>query len=277
VSLIYSLALVGLLGSALSWLSSESTGLLAMLALVSCDLFVSWSAAQYADIPLALYGLGSLALLAAARGGDRPVGLLLLSGFLAGAACWTKNEGIPLLIALLATGMAFGGARTLVLMAAGAAPLAGVAAAFKSLLAPASTAMLPGSAGEALARLAEPGRWWLVLTSFAGNFLNVSHWWAHPAVLLGAAAFALGFVAAEERRSLLRLAIAPVGLLAADFGVLLVTSADLAWNLGTATDRLVLQALPGLLFVFAILLRAPAAAPPAPSQKTQRKGRHGRR
>jgi hypothetical protein len=58
-------------------------------------------------------------------------------------------------------------------------------------------------------------------------------------------------------------------LLAADAAFLLTTGAELAWNLETAADRLLLQALPALIFVFAAALHAPAA-PSKPSSRRKR-------
>jgi hypothetical protein len=91
--LVYSLALVGLLGSALAWLASETIGLIAMMTLLTCELFITNSAFQYVDIPFALYGLGSLALLAAAQHRNWRAGCLLaFSGALAEPRCGPRTK-----------------------------------------------------------------------------------------------------------------------------------------------------------------------------------------
>jgi hypothetical protein len=277
-ALLYALALAGLLGAALAWLTSETIGLIAMMALVSCELFAYWAPAQYADIPLAFYGLAALALLAVARRAHWPTGVLLFAGAMAGAAAWTKNEGIVLLAFLLAAALFYGGRRALAFTAAGAFPIVALAAACKLLLALNSTADLPLTVGAALSRVGQLDRWWMVARSFARNLFAVSHWWAHPVLLLGGAAVVLGLAPRAERLAQWRLFLAPSGLLAADTAVFLVTKSDLAWLLDTTNDRLILQVLPSLMFVFALALRPPADSAPVTlaAVKKQKKAKRTR-
>ncbi len=68
-------------------------GLLAGAFLVSLSALQTWTAALYADIPLAfLFTAALITLIQALRSESKR--LLLLSAFLAGLAAWTKNEGI---------------------------------------------------------------------------------------------------------------------------------------------------------------------------------------
>jgi len=113
---------------------------------------------------------------------------------------------------------------------------------------------------------------------FLVNLYAVSDWWNHPVLLLGGAAVGLGLIPRAQRLQYWRLFLAPVGLLAADIAVLLTSRSDLTWNLETAADRLILQVLPSLIFVFALTIRPPAiAAVTFKSEKPRRKSKKGKR
>jgi hypothetical protein len=256
---LFAVSLVCVLAGGLARVTSEAAGLIAAAALLGCELFASWSAAQYADIPVALYALSSIATLAWARVRDWALPLLLLSGFFAGAAAWTKNEGIAFVAWLLAAALWFGGRRAIAWVAVGAIPMIALTAAFKVFLAAPSSAGLAGSLADIAAGLGQGERWWLVLSSFAMNLYAVAPWWAHPVLLLGIAAYVLGWLPAPERNRNWRLLVASLGLLLTDAAVLLTTPHKLDWNLNTATDRLVLQVLPCLIFVVSMSMRAPVA------------------
>jgi hypothetical protein len=74
-----------------------------------------------------------------------------------------------------------------------------------------------------------------------------------------------------------------VGLLAADFALYLVTTAELSWHLSTSNSRVILQVWPAMIFVAFLMLRRPAepeepelvgvrAAKPAGAKAKQAKG-----
>src|SRR5207245_1416078 len=99
---LFLLATCGLLGGALAALRGRSQGLLAVVILASTPLFLEKGASQYADIPFGYFALASVVLLCLhEQTGGRP-GLAVLAGAATGFAAWTKNEGILLLLALLA-------------------------------------------------------------------------------------------------------------------------------------------------------------------------------
>ncbi|HEV8147449.1 MAG TPA: hypothetical protein VGP79_13750, partial [Bryobacteraceae bacterium] len=65
-----------------------------------------------------------------------------------------------------------------------------------------------------------------------------------------------------------------VGLLAADFALYLVTTAELSWHLNTSNSRVILQVWPAIIFVAFLMLRPPAEPMPAaikPSKGSARK------
>src|SRR5262249_25662621 len=132
--------------------------------------------------------------------------------------------------------------------------------------------MFPQSVGEAMKMIATPARWIEIVTSFAKNFWDLGVWWAHPLLLLAVLGFCLRFITKDEIRARLWILIPIAGLLAADFGIYLISPTGLGWQLSTSNNRLIVQVWPALLFAFFLTLKAPAAAPViAPAPKVKKK------
>ena len=256
---LFSLAALGVLGGALALLRGETLALAGMLLFAGSELYASQAGSQYADLPLALFITATLGSLAAARARGWHSGFLTLAGLMAAAAAWTKNEGIVFALLAAAAALLLGAGKRIAAFAAGLAPLAILVAAFRAILiAGVSTNTLPATLSEAVAKLADLGRWGQVSGSYARNLLDLGHPWAHPLLLAAALALVLRFTA-FERRTLAALLLMPLGLLAADFVVLLLTTADLAWHLSTATNRLFLQVFPAFLCCVLWTFNSPAA------------------
>jgi hypothetical protein len=273
LSLLFTLAALGLLCGAIAWMRAESAALLALLVCLATEGFVSQSASQYSDIPLAFYILATVSLLAYAAERLWPAGVLVLAGLSAGLAAWTKNEGLPFLLLAIVVVAWRGGARPAKWLALGAAPGALVTGGLKLLLAPpGGEAVFPKTAGEALTRLGNAGRWGEVAGSFVRSLADLGVWWAHPILLLAVLAFVLGFVKRREK-SYWWLLLPLAGLLAADIGVYLTTTADLGWHLATSNTRLFVQIWPAMLFIFFLLIRPPVT--PEPEQAVVATGKSG--
>jgi hypothetical protein len=117
--------------------------------------------------------------------------------------------------------------------------------------------MFPATLGEALVKLGDLSRWKQSLAGFGKGVLDAGPLWAHPVLLAAALAIALQFVPAAERRARLWLSIPIAATLAAEFGLFLITTADLAWHLSTSVVRLLAQVWPALLWLLFSMLRAP--------------------
>src|ERR1700733_12034153 len=101
-ALVFFAALIALLVSAVALLRGTASALLAGLVILSTTSLLVWAPSQYADIPLAFYYLGAIALtfLSNSRA-------LVFAGLCAGLAAWTKNEGIAFLVCFLVVFFAF--------------------------------------------------------------------------------------------------------------------------------------------------------------------------
>jgi hypothetical protein len=258
---LFTVTTAGLLCGALALTAGEGAGLLAVLVLFASEGYLSQAGTQYADIPLSFYILATLILLGYAASREWPVGALLLAGVCAGCAAWTKNEGQVFAFFALATALWCGRARAVAWMAAGAAPLLLVTLGYKLLAVDGTESMFPRSAGEAFAKVADGGRWVQIAASFARSVWDLGNPWTHPVLLVVVLAFALGVVARQEALDRLWLALPLAGLLAVDFAIYLMTTADLAWHLGTSNGRLVAQVWPGFLFTSFLLIRPPVSRP----------------
>jgi hypothetical protein len=269
LALLFTFAAAAMLCGAVAWLRGEAAGLLALLVLLASEGFASQAGSQNADIPIALYLLGTLALAAIAGDQGWPRGMLLLAGLSCGLAAWTKNEGVPFAILAVAAAGWKGGRKAAGWMALGALPAVALLAAFKTLLVHDTEALFPKTFGEALAKTADLSRWMQIAGSFVQSIWRMGTPWAHPVLLVAILAVALGVAPRAVVRKQIWLAIPVVGLLAADFAACLLTTADLTWQLSTSNLRLIVQVWPALLLL-AFLVIAPPALPAAPSLETHK-------
>lgn len=276
-ALLFFAALLALLVSAVALLRSTASALLAGLVILSTTSLLSWAPSQYADIPLAFYFLGAIALifLDARRTADRH-GALLWAGLCSGLAAWTKNEGIAFLACVLAVFIAFTFwrrradvvSRTGWLLA-GAAPGVLLTLWLKFFLAPAVDPLVKqGVSG--LARLHDAARYMEVAKGFFTNLLNLGSGVSHPLILLAILAVLLRWQIDKSYRLPALIAGTALVLVFLSYcAVYLVTPYGLEWQIQSSFDRLILQVWPSFLLVFFVLLRsvadpAPVAAPKSP-------------
>jgi hypothetical protein len=269
LGLLFAFATAAILCGAVAWLRGEAAGLIALLLLLASEGFASQAGSQNADIPLSLYLLATLALLALAADQRWPSGTLVLAGLCCGLAAWTKNEGLPFAILAVAAVAWNGGRKAAGWMALGALPAVALLAAFKILLVHDTEGLFPKTLGEAVAEATDVSRWMKIAGSFVQSIWQMGTPWAHPVLLVAILAAALGLAPRARVRQQMWLAIPVVGLLAADFLVYLITTADLTWQLSTSNLRLIVQVWPALLLL-AFLVIAPPALPAAASLEVPR-------
>lgn len=267
-SLLFALAALALLGASLANRRSASLGLLAWMILFASEVFASQSAAQYSDLLQGLAFLSALVLLDAAQERDEPR-LLAAAGIAIGLSCWIKNEGLPFAIAALAIGLWRFRAqkRKPVWLAIGALPGFAALAVLKLVFVQGREDMFPRTMGEAADKLMGAGRWWQAALGFAKAIYDAGNWWTHPVLLAALLALALRFVPGSELRRWMWLLI-PVGVTAAaEYGLYLITTADLDWHISTSVSRLLAQLWPSLIWLFFLTLKAPEAAYAPPPEK----------
>jgi hypothetical protein len=215
---------------------------------------------QYSDVLLGLALLGAVAFCGAALEDGWSPRLAVLAGLMGGLAAWTKNEGLVVLLGVLALVLWRGGLRHLLWAAAGALPAALATLLLKSVLVAHVQSTYPTTAGEVMARISAPERWIAAANGYAGAFADLGFAYTHPLLLLAALVFVLRDGGADRRRNAALAALPVAALFAGGFGALLVTSAQQGWHIGTAVSRLVAQFWPALLYSVMLALKAPEEA-----------------
>jgi hypothetical protein len=288
LALLFTLAVLGIVCSALAVLRTRSQGYLAGLVLLSTPFFVAHGASQYADIPVALYLVATLALLLLhERHGADTSGYLVLAGLAAGLAAWTKNEGWLFLATLVAArglvvGRALGWRRLLGEarpFASGLAPVLLLVLYFKLWIAPAND-LVSSSAqgwGATFARLAEPERYVYVATNVASGLLSfgangpVGAVWLLLAYLLFVGVQREMLQGEAVRTGVVALAL----ILCGQMLVYLVAPNDMPRLLEGSLERVLLQLWPATLLLFFMVARTleearDAAEPDAAARGTAR-------
>ena len=222
----------------LSIARSPSVGLAFGLVLAASPSLLHEVPAQYADVPIAYFFLAAVA-----------TGLLnrpLLAGVFAGLAAFTKNEGF-VFVAVLVLAMTAAKKRPDLILA-GAAPFVALSAFLKYVLAAGAQTVQAGNANTN-----QVGE---IVSGFASEFVNLGAGMYHPLLPVAALAFIWGMDARYRRPAFTALAVA-VAMLASYFFVILFTTNDVTWQLGTALARLYAQIWPTALFGCVFLLRSP--------------------
>ena len=274
-ALVFFAALIALLVSTVALLRGAASALLAGLVILSTTSLLLWAPSQYADIPLAFFYLGAIALMfleasptvSLSDGGRRA---LLWAGLCTGLAAWTKNEGIAFLVCILAVFLAFTLWRqrdaTAIIRAgwllAGVAPGVFLTLWLKLSLAPAVDPLVTqGLSG--VARLQDVSRYVEVAKGFFTNLLNLGSGAAHPLILLAILGILLRWQVEERYRLPVLIATAGLVLVFLSYcAVFIITPYALAWQVQSSFDRLILQVWPSFLLVFFVLLRRVADPQP---------------
>lgn len=273
VSVLFALIAAGVLFAGMRELRGEWSALLAVLVLVSPEAFRSQAGAQCADIALSLYLLMWTVLTAIWLRDRDQRGLLALAGLTAGLAPWTKNEGWPFALAAVAVTCWLARRGGILAFLAGFVPPAVVTILFKTMVATGSEGVYPPTIAVAFERFSDFDRWAAVIGAYWRHGIEMGVAYAHPLVLLVLIGWALKPVVKAERGEVAWLALPALAMAAAEFLMLVATSADIRWHTGTSVPRLLIQPWPALLVVVFCLLRRPEDSLPVMSMAAQRRKR----
>ena len=265
VSLLFTVLTVVTLYAAVARCKGSAQGALAALALLATGGVLRHGALQIADTPVGFYLLAALCALVVALPNDsgrlRP---LVLAGLFAGAAAWTKNEGLLMAAALLVgttlvvtwtAGKRRGWRSALVLALGLAVPLAFVIALKVGYAG--RTDLLAGQSWSALAeKITAWSRHRLILVMAAKALLHVTG----PLLPLALIAFAVtsGVGTLRAQRHLAAIGATLLLVVVGYYGIYLITPRDLLWHLQTSCDRLVVQLWPSMLLLLFATIRTPA-------------------
>ena len=249
---------LAVLFSATALLRTIAQGSLAALVLAGIPSLFFTGYGQIADVPVAYFVLSAGVCIHAGLALDQPR-LLALSGFMAGLAAWTKNEGLAFAPAgLLAIVIADRKNRTAVrAYLAGLVIPAAVVLYFKAFLAPASEFAVGGVTALA-AKALDPTRYSIILLALWKQLGTFAGWPVTIFLQLAVYAWLMRRRTPRETVPAARALAALITLQLLGYcAIYLLSPYDLQWHLDTSIGRLVMQLVPALIF----LVFSTAAAP----------------
>ena len=266
VELCFLVCILGFLVSGVNmargWKSAVFAGLFILPVLQS-----SLGFQQYADMPLAFFFLAANLFLWLADGPRKDQkGLLMLAGFMVGAAVWTKNEGWTLLVALGLVEVLRGFAekprlsdllRRWLWLAIGLAPMVITTLVFKVLVAPPNDLVNAFHWQDMLPRLTDSTRYSQIWQSFTQDFFSIQ-------ILKGSIPFVLlVFVLVvgwndvrKENLAVLWIGARVLIIGLVYFAIFVLDPLPLDWHLATSMTRLIVHLLPSLILMTFLLARS---------------------
>ena len=264
LGIMFALSGVAVLLSTLSQLRDTQLALLMALMLIGTPYYLERGVSQYADVPLAVFTISTIALICLhwEREPDR-FGPLVLAGFTAGCAGWTKNEGLLFILATCivlllpvfrdpaVTFRRFASFSLGLLL-----PLA-VISYFKLAIAPPYDLIEDLRYQEAIQRITSIDRHAVILKSLARSAWFFGAWAMQPMIPL----FAFIALRGAGRRvfrsqggfaGLLILGI----VLAGYYAVYLITPIPLQVHLDSSLNRLLIHLWPSFLLVLSLMARS---------------------
>jgi len=251
---------IAVLTLTLSQLREKSLAALIAVILLGTPNYLEHGTSQYADVPLSVFILCTIALICfyfQHEGGRR--GLLVLAGFTAGCAGWTKNEGLLFIAAtcgvLLLPSLRKPAAtfRRFAPFSAGLLiPLAAIVF-FKLTVAPPNYMLQGRQSQELIRQMLDSGRHIAILRSFVSTAWTFGLWTVQPLIPL------LAFIGLRkiDRETLQSFGwLTGIGIillvLAGYYVVFLATPIPLQYHLESTLDRLLLHLWPSFLLLISL-------------------------
>jgi hypothetical protein len=268
IGISFELAAVALLISGLWVLASPAKAIMSGLILMATPFLVTLGAYQYADVPVAYYYLASLVFIGLydCAFPDRHE-WLVLAGFLAAIACWTKNDGIVFLGGLVGaravTALTGRKAllRDLAWLAIGMLPPGLLVLYFKHTFAPPNVLFGGQTIQGFVPQIFDRSRHALILPAFFRESLRFGLWKISPLPLLLIYAFIAGIrVQPKHRRYVATCAIVMLLMIVGYYFVYLtegVPNIQLQQHLDSSLDRLLFQLWPIFLLMYFLCVHGP--------------------
>jgi hypothetical protein len=263
MGILFQLAAVGALAAALVKLRSPVIGFLMAMVLIGSPLYVHNAATEYADVPLSAFIVSTIALICLYESDElKPLGLIALSGFMAGCAAWTKNEGVPfamltfavLLVPILWSPSAT--VRRIAGFASGLAlPLAAIAY-FKLRIALPNDLFDHRTSADLLAKISDSSRYVMILKSYISTGWTFGGWAFNPFLLILAFIGLSGLDRSVLRSFSWRAGIAIIAMVQLGYFVIyVITPLDLTYHLNSSLDRLMMHVWPACLLLAGMTVR----------------------
>lgn len=267
-SALFTFSLIGLMFASVGLVRSIGQASLASIVLMSTPVLVGSGFSQISDIPLSFFILAACVLMYLYFKLDHPV-LMILSGFSAGLAAWTKNEGLLfVLVSFLGLLLAGRNKITAVLLPylEGLAIPMLVVLYFKYVIAPENDIFSLGG-GNTAALIADLSRYRLIIQAFFKEMWTYTGRPISLILLLAIYAAILRFDPPPRTQAGARAIAAIVVLQILGYcAIYVLTPHDLAWHLNFSFTRLIFHVYPAALFLCFTSLNEPERAFPVKMQ-----------
>jgi len=263
VGMIFAISTVAVLAAVLLELTGASNAMLMALMLISTPSYLENAASQYADVPLSFYILSTIGLIVldAERNFDHRR-MLILAGFTAGCAAWTKNEGFLFIVgvcAALLIPVIFRREKIshrVIPFVGGLLPPMAVILFFK-LGVPTNDLIKNQTVAAAIHQALDPDRYTLILKYFVETFWSFGGWSVTPLIPLFLYVICVGINRAVLRSSAWLACLFIVGIvLSGYFFVYVATPIPLKNHLESSLDRLIIHLWPSLLLLLGLLIKS---------------------
>lgn len=252
-------ASIGLLFAVVTLTKGRNAGCLAAIVLMSSTNYLVLGAYQYADIPIGFFYLSVVSLILFQDLFTKNYYISLLAGVMAGFGCWTKNEGILFLLAVISIRIILmitrGSKKTtgaqLWYFLVGAGMVLTVFLYFKCKVAPGVDLFMKQSMTGMCSKFTSPSRYLQVLTAFVNTTLNTNPLFF---IMLIFPLFSLVSVKLKVNDGLFTAIAVMVMMYAGYLGFYIVTPYDLDMHLSTSLSRLLMQLWPAfILAIFSVI------------------------
>jgi len=261
-SFIYTFGTIGLLSSSISDFKNKTEGLIAGLILLCTPFYMTMGDSQYADNTIGFFFLATFVLLTFAyKSSTNKNKLLQASGFMAGLAAWTKNEGLLFILSLiLSLGIVsiinkrkgfLADAKYLLM---GIAPILIILMYYKISIAPANDLLL-AQGSTSINKLLDGERYKTVLTWYLEQFTTFGKWIINPwwLFLIGILIKGVNF---KTHYPVITISFITILLMFFGYFFIYITSyIDLVFHLSTSLHRLFFQLFPSFIFLYFILIK----------------------
>lgn len=243
-AILFTFAAIFLIFGALAFTQTVGQASLASLVLVTASGIMSSGPSLVADVPVTYFILAS-GILMYLFTLHQEYPLLILSGFMAGLAGWTKNEGLLFIaispFALIAANPA-GIKRTFPYYFAGLLIPLMVIVYFKSMTPP--NDLMIDTGVSLLEKITDPARYWTILRSFLSENIRKESIFMLFYILV----MWNGSVR-DRRQGIVGLVVLLTLQVLGYGGIYLITPNDLEWHLFTSQYRLFMQVIPLAIFL----------------------------
>ena len=262
LSMLFLFGMAGIIYCVIAYLRSSSQAAIAVLLLLATPGLLRFSTFQTADIPLTYFFLASASLFILGGNENNRI-LFFLSGLMAGLSAWTKNEGIPFAMIMMACtmfpfGLRRARARLFPLLAGMVFPLI-ILLLFKIVISLNNDLFTNNGLSEILSKIFDPSRYLQIFIHLLSELLQLGSWPLSIILVLLVYAWIMGIRTPGKPTEKTSWVI-PLSQFVIYMLIYVITPHDLEWHLNYSMSRLLIHLFPMALCSFFLFVNTPETA-----------------